>query len=83
MFGGQPCKSDISAGPTRQNAAIETKLLELAKGDDLTDAHAFIGVKSLLDGDRKNAIVHFQWDREHGGHSRIAHQLARVEYARL
>jgi len=30
------CKSDISAGPTRQNAAIETKLRELAKAPQNT-----------------------------------------------
>lgn len=61
------------------------KLLELAKNDELllTDAHALIGTKYLLDGDRRNAIVHFKWDQEHGSHERILHQLARTEYARM
>lgn len=63
----------------------ESKLLELAKDDQMhtTDAHAFIGVKSLLDGDRKNAEKHFKWDKEHGSHTRIAHQLARTEFVRM
>jgi len=61
------------------------KFLEVAKNDELllTDAHALIGTKNLLDGDRRTAIVHFKWDQEHGSHERILHQLARTEYARM
>ena len=61
----------------------ETQLIDLAAKDEgkLTDADGFIGVKYLLDGDRM--LVHFQWDREHGSHSHIAHQLARTEYAKF
>jgi tetratricopeptide (TPR) repeat protein len=64
------------------------KLLELAKNTEwfLTDAHGLIGTKYLLDGDRRNATIHFKWDQEngsHGSHERILHQLARTEYARM
>jgi tetratricopeptide (TPR) repeat protein len=63
----------------------EEKLLELAKENknDLTSAHALIGIKLLLDGDRTNAVRHFKWDQENGSHEVILHQLARTEYARL
>lgn len=61
------------------------RFLELAKNDkyQLTDAHSLIGTKFLLDGDRKNAAVHFKWDQENGSHEMIFHQLARTEYARM
>ena len=61
------------------------KLLELAGTDELllTNAHGLIGTKYLLDGDRRNAEVHFKWDQAHGSHEIIFHQLARTEYARM
>ena len=63
----------------------DKELIERAKNDQylLTDAHSFIGVKSLLDGDRKAAAIHFEWDKKNGSHDRISHQLARTEYARF
>lgn len=61
------------------------KLLERAKGDSQrsTDAHALIGMKFLLDGEERNAAIHFEWDQKHGSHDRIYHQLARVEFVRM
>jgi hypothetical protein len=77
--------------------AWPTKLLRLVAGqipaDELirstTDIELLTEVRSLtgeflyLNGDTKNAAIHFRWVKENGNRDRITYQLARVELERL
>ena len=51
--------------------------------DQLTEAHAYIGMDSSLNGDRSEAITHLQWVREKGNQALLEYELAMSELKRI
>jgi tetratricopeptide (TPR) repeat protein len=67
-------RREISATALLNEASTETQK---------TEAHAFIAVDLLQTGNRKGALEHLQWVREHGAHQSIATDLAKATLARV
>jgi tetratricopeptide (TPR) repeat protein len=49
----------------------------------LTEAHAYIGIKASIDGDRDTALKHLQWVKDKGRHDYTEYRLALGELDRL
>jgi tetratricopeptide (TPR) repeat protein len=49
----------------------------------LTEAHAYIGIKANIDGDRETALKHLQWVKEKGRHDYTEYGLALGELDRI
>ena len=49
----------------------------------LTEAHAYIGIKAHIDGDRATALQHLQWVKEKGRHDYTEYDLALGELDRI
>jgi tetratricopeptide (TPR) repeat protein len=48
-----------------------------------TEAHAFLGLDRLQDGDRSTAVTHLRWARDHGASGSIATDVARATLGRI
>ena len=49
----------------------------------LTEAHAYIGIKANIDGDRDTALKHLEWVRDKGRHDYTEYRLALGELDRI
>ena len=49
----------------------------------LTEAHAYIGIKAHIDGDRATALQHLQWVKDKGLHNYTEYGLALGELDRI
>jgi lipoprotein NlpI len=59
-------------------------LLAKASPDPLlTEAHAYIGIKANIDGDRDTALKHLEWVRDKGRHDYTEYRLALGELDRI
>jgi tetratricopeptide (TPR) repeat protein len=52
--------------------------------DKLTEAHTYIGMDALIQGDKESAITHFQWVRDNGNkkfteYRTVLNRLSRIE----
>jgi tetratricopeptide (TPR) repeat protein len=60
------------------------QLISLAKdNDELTEAHAYLGMDLSLDGKRAEAVAHLQWVKEKGNPGFVEYELALGELKRL
>lgn len=67
----------------RGRLPVETFLKKASPEELLTEAHAYIGVKAHIDGDRATALQHLQWVKEKGRHEYTEYGLALGELDRL
>ena len=49
----------------------------------LIEAHAYIGIKANIDGDRETALKHLQWVKDKGRHDYTEYGLALGELDRI
>jgi tetratricopeptide (TPR) repeat protein len=60
------------------------QLLDKAKTDgDRTEAHAYIGALSAIQGRQQDALVHLRWVKEHGLKSYVEYRMAAADLERL
>jgi tetratricopeptide (TPR) repeat protein len=60
------------------------QLISSAKDNDqLTEAHAYVGMDLSLDGDREEAIRRLQWVREKGSQGLVEYEMALGELKRI
>jgi lipoprotein NlpI len=58
-------------------------LLKKASNELLTEAHAYIGIKESIDGDRQTALLHLQWVKDKGLRYYTEYGLALGELERI
>jgi tetratricopeptide (TPR) repeat protein len=63
--------------------SAETFLKKASPEELLTEAHAYIGIKSHIDGDRATALQHLQWVKEKGRRDYTEYGLALGELDRI
>jgi len=67
----------------RGRLSVEAFLKKASPEELLTEAHAYIGIKAHIDGDRATALQHLQWVKEKGRHDYTEYDLALGELDRI
>jgi tetratricopeptide (TPR) repeat protein len=89
MLAEAVAKADPTAWPYPvlkylQHASTAPELIAQAKDNDqLTEAHAYIGLDLSLSGDREGALTHLRWVKENGNKNFVEYPLALAEIDRL
>jgi tetratricopeptide (TPR) repeat protein len=67
----------------RGRVTVEKFLKKADPEELLTEAHAYIGIKAHLDGDRPTALQHLQWVKDKGRRDYVEYRLALGELDRM
>ena len=67
----------------RGRLPADTFLKRASPEELLTEAHAYIGIKAHIDGDRATALQHLQWVKDKGLHNYTEYGLALGELDRI